>query len=107
MKHLLGESLDSFGVPALVEGYDVEVEFDHQGRKAVALFEVGVASTPLPGNREFPAEEGEADVVLVDVWDKESDEDIDPASIDREALSDQAAEKFWDEIYPEIQRGKD
>lgn len=108
MKYL-SESLDSFGLPALVESYDVEVEFEHQGRQAIALFGVDLSATPIPGSREFPAEEGHVDVVLLDIWEKESDEDIDPdlmPETEKDALADQAAEKFWDQIYPEIERGE-
>lgn len=108
MKHL-SESLDSFGLPSLVESYDVEVGFEHQGRQAIALFGIDVSATPIPGSREFPSEEGHLDVVLLDVWDKESDEDIDPEVMsekEKDDLADQAAEKFWDQVYPEIQRGE-
>lgn len=93
----LGESLDHFGVP-LMEGVDIDVTFQHNGKASVAFFEVSGGSR-IPGSREFPPETEDPDVQFIGAETKEDDTEIDYKEIDpktMEDLIDSAVERYWD-----------
>lgn len=96
MKHLV-KALDKFGLP-LTEGVDIELDFEHDGKKAVAIFELSGGSR-LKGSREFPPETEDPDVQFTGAFYKEDDNEIDYKEIDpqqMEQLIDNAIAQYWD-----------
>lgn len=88
----LGESLDKFGMP-LVESM-IEVSFDHDGKQAVALFDIAGGFK----HAQHPTEYTDPEVEFVAAYRVDDDSDIQRESIKQmEELTGDAIQKYWDE----------
>jgi hypothetical protein len=85
-RKLIVENAAGFPETVLVEGTDIDVEFEHNGRKAVATFEIDGGWEVLKGSYHFPPEYEDISVDFVGA-----------------AYLDGEGEKIADsEIYPDL-----
>jgi len=99
MANNLSESLDHFGVP-LTEGVEIEVEFDHAGRNAVAVFDVSGGHVDRTHGRDFPPEDVEPETKIASLHYRDDGSQI-PAEevLDLDRLESEAIEKYLDHYH--------
>lgn len=91
---------DSQGFPkaVLVEGQEIEVEFEHNGRKAVVGFEIDGGWLVSSGTYEFPPEYEDITVEFAGANYLDGDEELIPESeLDPQTildLTDQAMDQY-------------
>lgn len=93
LKRNLTESIDSFGIP-LMEG-EIKVSFLHQGKKALALFDISFEGKKYPGNSDYPPEYEDPTLAFEGAYLEETGEEIADSELDLDSLEDQAVEDYW------------
>lgn len=89
----LSESVDFFGLP-LVES-EVLVRFNHDGRPAVAVYDISGGFVDRAVSRDFPPEHVDPSVELQGIHYVDTDEDIYPKEVlDLDKLEAEAIEKY-------------
>jgi hypothetical protein len=95
-KNNLSENLNDFGIP-LTEGVEVAVEFLHDGKPSVAVFDIEGGQIDRSHSREFPPENVDPEVDLIGIYFKDTEQEIYPKEVlDLDKLEDEAVEKYWD-----------
>ena len=97
-RKLMLEDAQGFPRSVLVEGQEIEVEFEHKGRKAVIGFEIDGGWQVFAGSRDFPPEYEDIEVKYAGASYLDGDEEMIPESdFDPQTildLEDQAMEKY-------------
>lgn len=75
----------------------MEVKFKHDGKDAVAVFDISGGYIDRSHSREFPPENVEPDVELVGIY--VDDMELTPDDVDLSELESEAIEKYFDQHY--------